>query len=482
MVIGAGVIGCSIARELSRFDLKVLVLDRESDVCEGTSKANGGLVHAGYGNDPSSLKGKLSARGNRLMRDLTEELDVPYCEIGSLVLAFNDEDLKTLEKLMKWGKANAVPGIKIISREEVHKREPNTSPQARAALFCPATGILSPFELTVALAENAAQNGVSFLLNNEVVGFSLKGPTIQAVQTNHGIFPCRWVINSAGVYADTISHLAGDNHFKIKPRKGQAFILHKRARSLFWGIIFPPPSRVTKGVSLIPTIEGNVFVGSTAEEITDKTDLSTSKQGFDYLVSSVRKISPQFDPDTIISFFAGIRAASDRGDFIIEVAPKVTNLVNVAGIESPGLAAAPAIAEMVLEILKNEGPALKPNKRFIPRRERISRFSELTDEEKDRLIARQPDYGRIICRCELVTEGEIVQAIKRPIGAKTLDGIKRRTRAGTGPCQGGFCSPRVAEILSRELNVPIVSVTKKGGKSYFVTEKIPHRGDFQCVK
>jgi len=471
VVIGAGVIGCSIARELSRYNMRVLVVEQHSDICEEASKANGGQIHAGYGNRPNTLKGTLSARGNKLTGPLCEELEVPYKEVGSVVLAFTKEDIKTLETLEEWGRQNGVP-TEIISREKLLDREPNANLHVIAALLCPKQGILSPFELTIALAENAIQNGVMFSLNTQVRDIITDSGQILGIQTNKGFYPARFIINAAGVWADAVSEMAGADYFHITPRKGEAFILDKFVRDMITGIVFPPPSEITKGVAVILTIEENLFIGSTAKEIEDKTDVSTSEEGFNYLVQNARRIWPAFKPEYIIGHFAGLRASSDRGDFIIEPAPEIYGLINVAGIESPGLAAAPAIAKMTVEILKDQGLKLVSKANFMPRRKKRPHFRDLSHKEKDDMVKVNPAWGKIICRCEMVTEAEIINAIRRPLGATTLDGIKRRTHAMSGPCQGSFCSAKIAQILSRELNITMERVTKKGKSSFFSVSKI----------
>ena len=462
VIIGGGVVGCMIARELSRFDLSVVLLEKEEDVASGTSKANSAVIHAGYDAKPGTLKAQLNIRGNALFDKICDELDVPFKRIGSLVVAVKEDDVKELEKLLEQGKANGVSPLKIISKEELFELEPNINSKACAALYAPTAGIINPFELTVALAENAAQNGVTIRFNSPVVDVKACDDGMMMVKTPHETFHSPFVINAAGLFADEISQMAGAEAYTITPRKGEYLIFDKRCSDMINMVIFPTPTKFSKGILVCPTIDGNFFIGPNSNDIEDKHDTGVTSEGIDEIIRGARRLVPGLPLENVITSFAGLRAVSNTNDFIIEASRKVKGFINVGGIQSPGLSSAPAIAEMVIEILQEEGLTLKEKNNFNSRRNRIYPFRELNDEERKKLIRHNPAYGHVICRCETVTEGEIVDAIRRPVGARSLDAVKRRTRAGLGRCQGGFCSPRVIRILSRELNISPLQVTKRG--------------------
>lgn len=469
-IIGAGVTGALIARELSKFDMKVCILDKDADVAMGTSKANSAIVHAGYDASPGSLKAKLNVKGNALMGDIADDLDVPFKRIGSFVLAFNEEDQKELEKLYENGIKNKVPQLKIIDQKEVRKMEPHISQDVIGALYAPTAGIVCPYELTLAATENAVANGVELILECTIEGIKRQDEGF-VLETSKGLIKSRYVINAAGVYSDTLARMVGDEEISITPRRGEYLLLDKRQGNVVNTVIFQPPSVMGKGILVTPTVDGNLLIGPTAENIEDKDNIATTNIGLSTVIEGARKSVPSFNTRDVITSFAGLRATSSRGDFIIEESKHAKGFVHVAGIESPGLSAAPAIAEYVIEILKDmEIPLTKKNKHD-PVRKPVIRFRELSREEQGKIIKENPLYGNIICRCETVTEGEIVDAIHRPAGAINLDGVKRRTRAGMGRCQGGFCAPKVVDILARELNIPKEDVTKMGGESKILVGK-----------
>ncbi len=469
-IIGAGVTGALIARELSKFDMKVCILDKDADVAMGTSKANSAIVHAGYDASPGSLKAKLNVKGNALMGEIADDLDVPFKRIGSFVLAFNEEDQKELEKLYENGIKNKVPQLKIIDQKEVRKMEPHISQDVIGALYAPTAGIVCPYELTLAATENAVANGVELILECTIEGIKRQDEGF-VLETSKGLIKSRYVINAAGVYSDTLARMVGDEEISITPRRGEYLLLDKRQGNVVNTVIFQPPSVMGKGILVTPTVDGNLLIGPTAENIEDKDNIATTNIGLSTVIEGARKSVPSFNTRDVITSFAGLRATSSRGDFIIEESKHAKGFVHVAGIESPGLSAAPAIAEYVIEILKDMEIPLTKKDKHDPIRKPVIRFRELSREEQGKIIKENPLYGNIICRCETVTEGEIVDAIHRPAGAINLDGVKRRTRAGMGRCQGGFCAPKVVDILARELNIPKEDVTKMGGESKILVGK-----------
>lgn len=469
-IIGAGVTGSLIARQLSKYNLKVCLLEKESDVAMGTSKANSAIVHAGYDAKPSSLKAKLNVRGNKMMGDIAKELYVPFKRIGSFVIAFDEDDMEQIKTLYDYGIKNNVPDMKILTKEEVREMEPNMSDEVIGALHAPTAGIVCPYELTLAAAENAVDNGVELILDCAIKDINKVDDNFE-LDTTRGKIVSKYVINAAGLFSDDISAMAGDESFKINPRKGEYLLLDKRQGNVVNKVIFQPPTVMGKGILVTPTVDGNLLLGPTAENILDKDDISTTSIGLDTVIKGAVKSIPSVNTRDVITSFAGLRASSSVGDFVIEKSQKVDGLINVAGIESPGLSAAPAISEYVMEILKSMDIELKEKDDYISTRKPVYRFREMDESERDELIKKDPLYGNIICRCETITEGEIVDCIHRSIGASNLDAVKRRTRAGMGRCQGGFCTPRVVDIIARELNIPKEQVTKMGGKSKVLVGK-----------
>lgn len=469
VIIGAGVIGCSIARELSRLKLKVCVLEKESDVAAGTTKANSAIVHAGFDAKPDKLKGKLNAKGNLLFDTLAKELDFPFKRNGSFVLCFDSNDTEKLELLKEQGEINGVRDLQIIDGDKVREMEPNISKEVVAALYAPTGGIVCPYEMTVALAENAFNNGVDFKFENEVLEISRLDDSY-LITTSKEKVKTRTVINAAGLYADKINNMVSKVKLNIIPRKGEYCLFDKYAGSLISKTIFQLPTKLGKGILVTPTVDGNLLVGPNAVDIDDKEDLTTTREGLDEVVEKAKKSVNIIPMNQIITSFSGLRARTEVDDFIIGEAEDAPGFINAASIESPGLSSAPAIALMVQAIVED---ILKPelNKEFNPIRKGIIKFRELNNEERKGLIARRPEYGRIVCRCETITEGEILDAINRPLGAKDLDGVKRRTRAGMGRCQAGFCSTRILDILSKELKIEKTAVTKFGRGSNILVSK-----------
>ena len=473
-IIGAGVIGSAIARELSRYDLDVLVLEKESDVCEGTSKANSGIVHSGYDAKPGTLKARFNVEGNKLIHELSKTLDFPFKENGSLVLALEEEGRKGIEELLERGKANGVPGLRILEKEELRKLEPNVSETAVCALYAPTGGIVCPFNMTIAFAENAADNGVMFRFDTKVNSIGKKtsdnGEAYYVLDTTGGSFETKTVINAAGVYSDVFHNMVSEDKIHINPRKGQYLLMDKAAGELVKSTLFQLPSKLGKGVLVTPTVHGNLMVGPTAEGIEDPEDTSTTSEGLD-LLAQKGALSVKALPRLTITSFAGLRAHEDGGDFVIGEVKDSPGFIDAAGIESPGLTAAPAIGAYVAGIVKDILRASE-KKEFISVRKGIPSMALATPEEREALIASDPSYAHVICRCELVTEGEIKNAINRTLGARTVDGIKRRTRAGMGRCQTGFCLARTIPLLAQALGVDEEQIRKSGKGAYYIEGKI----------
>lgn len=466
IIIGAGVSGAAAARELSRYQAKICVIDKEEDVCCGTSKANSAIVHAGYDAVPGSLKAKLNVRGNELMGGLAKELDFPFERRGSLVLCLSEDDMFGLQELYDRGVANGVKDMRILSRDEVLRMEPNVTDKVYAALYAPTAGIVCPFGLNIALAENACENGVEFKFDTEVEEIrKLDGG--YELDTSRGIFRAKYVVNAAGVYADRFHNMVSDRKIHITARRGDYCLLDKETGGHVGRTIFALPGKLGKGVLVTPTIHGNLLVGPTAVDVEDKEAVNTTSEGLKQLLEKAGISVKNIPAKQVITSFAGLRAHEDGGDFIIGEAEDAKGFIDCAGIESPGIASCPAIGEMIAEILRDR-MGLQKKEHFIPTRRGITNPNALSMEERNAMIRENPAYGNIVCRCEMVTEGEIIDAIRRPIGAKSLDGVKRRTRAGMGRCQSGFCAPRVMEILARECGVSMFDITKSGGESQLV--------------
>lgn len=468
-IIGAGIVGCAAARELTRYNLSICVVDMHDDVACGTTKANSAIVHAGFDASPGSLKAQLNGAGNKMFDKLSKELDFPFKRNGSLVLCFNKDELYKLEALKKQGEENGVPGICILSQEETKKLEPNISDAIAGALYATTGGITCPYEMTIAYAENAFTNGAKFMFDAEVTDIKrIKG--YYKMSTSQGDIESRLIINAAGVYADEINNMVSSKKMHIIPRKGEYCLFDKAVGGTVSKTIFQLPTVMGKGVLVTPTVDGNLLVGPNAVDIDKKSDINTTSEGIDEILIKAKKSVKDIPMNQIITSFSGLRAHADEDDFIIGEADGADNFINAAGIESPGLSSAPAIADMLLHMVIDR---LRPqkNENFNPIRKGIPKFREMDNESRKELIAENPDYGKIICRCETVTEGEIINAIRRPLGAKTIDGVKRRTRAGMGRCQSGFCLTRVVDILARELNVPRTEITKFGGNSNILVGK-----------
>ncbi len=467
IIIGAGVTGCAIARELSRYNLDVLVIERSSDVCEGTSKANSGIVHAGYDAKPGTLKAKLNVRGNLMMEELSKELDFPFKRDGSLVLSFDEKGIDRLKELYEQGQQNGVKDLKILTGDEAREIESALSDEVAAALYAPTGGIVCPFNLTIALAENAFVNGVDFKLNTEVKQIE-KETNGYLVKTSDGDYETKAVVNAAGVYAAVFHNMISNDKLNIIPRKGEYCLFDKTVGGFTKHTIFQLPTKYGKGVLVTPTVHGNLLVGPTAVDIDDFEGVNTTSEGLSDLLERGALSVKELPTRQIITSFAGLRAHEEGGDFVIGEVKDAPGFFDAAGIESPGLSCAPAIGEYMAELIAEKLSA-KKKENFISNRTGIPSMALASPEQKQELIKKNPLYANVVCRCETVTEGEIIDAIKRPLGATTLDGVKRRTRAGMGRCQAGFCSPKTVEILARELGKDIAEITKNDPGSEFLT-------------
>ena len=478
IIIGGGVVGCMAARFLSRYELSILLIEKEADICSGSSAANTALIHPGYDPLPGSLKAKLNVAANPLWDNLADELNFEFTRAGDYVVAIGAEEISQLDELMQQGRQNGVPGMYILSAEEMRKREPLINPDVSGAIYAETGGICDPFMATVAAAENAVQNGVQIALETRFEGFLFEGQKIIGVHTNRGDHHCRWVVNAAGLFSDEVMHRAGLHPgFSITPRRGEYFILDSADMNIR-SVYFPVPSETSKGILVTTTVHSNTLLGPNAVDIHDKLDGENTLSGMQEVLSGAQKLVPSINPRSIIATFAGLRAGGNapcqtegvdyQHDFLIEISKEKPNLVNLAGIESPGLTSAPAIALMAIDLMKDAGEKFVEKKHWNPIRPARPRFRHLSRKQQQELIEKDNRYGRVICRCENITEGEIVAEIHSPIPARTYDAIKRRTWLGTGRCQGGFDLPRVTAILARELGISPLEVTKKGDESSYL--------------
>jgi glycerol-3-phosphate dehydrogenase len=467
ILIGGGVVGCAVARELARYDLSVALLEKTADVCNGQSKANTAIVHGGYDAAPGSNKAKFNVRGNAMFERITKELSVPFSRNGSLVVSFEEGGLPVLMELKRRGEANGVKGLAILGREALLAREPNLNPEACAALDVPTGGIVCPYELTVAYAENAAQNGVAFFRETPVTAVARSAAGCWRVETGRGEFTARAVVNCAGVHSAEFNNMVCEEKHSITARRGEYYIVDKNYRNAFRSTIFQLPTAMGKGVLIAPTVDGTILIGPTADDIPDKDDTRTTAAGLARVLERAKRSWPALPARAFITTYAGVRAHAETDDFILGEPADAPLFFNALGVESPGLSAAPALGEFLAQAVA-ERLGARPNPAFNPIRPGIPKFRDMTDAQREAAIARDPDYAKIVCRCELVTEAEIRAAIRRPVGARTVDGVKRRTRAGMGRCQAGFCLPRTLELLAEELAAPELSITKCGGESRYL--------------
>ena len=474
VIVGGGVCGCSLLYELSRYKLSAVLVEKENDVSVGTTKANSAIVHAGYDPHPGTKMARYNVEGNALVKELCEKLDVPYQQIGSLVLAFDADQDALVRELFDRGTQNGVPGMKVLSAEEVREMEPNVSPEVTSALYAPSAGIVSPWELAIALAETAVKNGAQVELNSEVTAIQPIDGGFRVTAGGKEI-DARFVVNAAGIWSDKINDMAAPHTFTVSANKGEYFLLDKSQGTLVNHVIFQCPSKVGKGVLVSPTVHGNLIVGPNAEDA-EKDDLGTTGDGLAFVRKMALRSVPDINFRDSIRNFAGLRANTEIDDFLVGETDQ-KGFFNIAGIKSPGLTSAPAIARDMVRMLGEAGLALDPKETFVDERH-VVRFKHLSHEERAAAIAKNPLYGQIVCRCETITEGEIVDALHRPLPPCSIDGVKRRCGSGMGRCQGGFCGPRVQQIIARELGIPqeavmmdragtavITGETKMGGRT-----------------
>ena len=462
LIIGAGVVGGMIARELSRYDISVAMVEKGADVALGATRANSGIVHAGYDAKVGSLKAKLNVEGSKMMPQVVSELGVKYKRNGSLIVGFNDEDRATLEGLLERGRQNGVEGLKLLEREEILKLEQNIGAGVTVALHAPTGAIICPYELCMAAVGNAMDNGAELYLDFEVNKIERIDGGYR-VSSKDKSLEAKYVINCAGVYSDEIAKMVGDDSFTVTARRGEYMLLDRECGDTVKHTIFRCPSAMGKGILVTPTVDGNLMLGPTAENLDDKEDTATTASGLNKVRVQANEQVSGINMGKVITSFAGLRATGSTGDFIIN---ERDGFVNCAGIESPGLSASPAIAKYVANMLSAAGLTLTKKADFCPTRKPMHYFSSLTVDQKNEIIRENPEFAHVICRCETVTEGEILEAIRTNPKPRDVDGVKRRTRASMGRCQGGFCTPYVIELLAREMGCDYTDITKFGGESY----------------
>jgi glycerol-3-phosphate dehydrogenase len=470
-IIGAGCSGASIARRLSAYDLNVVLLERCADVCFGVSKANSGIIHAGFHHPVTSLKARLEIRGNLMFEQLHHDLGFPFKRAGIIVAAFSYEEMKTVEQLYEQGVANGVPLLEISGRDRLLMLEPKLNPDVVGGLYAPTGGIIEPYRYVFALVESALKNGLTLRTEFKVISARHDGAHYEVLSEAGDRVRARWVVNAAGLFADEVSHTFNAEDFSIIPRKGEEFLLERHAAGFPNHVIFPVPGRHTKGILVIPTVEGTMMVGPTAIEMEDKEDRATTSENLDTVFAQAMYMVPVISRREIITSFAGLRPVMEGNDFYIDISRKQPHFIQVAGIQSPGLTASPSVAEYVKDLLKQDGLTLTEKTGYEPSLPRPIKVREQNPAGLDALVAENPQYGHLVCRCESVSEAEVVEAIRK--GHTTLDGIKFYTRAGMGRCQGGFCTYKILKIIARETGLPIEAITKRGGGSWIVQGQIP---------
>lgn len=472
-IVGCGIIGAAAAYELSRYRLNTVVLEKRNDVCDATTKANSAIIHAGYDPEPGTLMAKLNVRGSGLAEELCARLDVPYRQIGSLVLAFGGGDRETIQALYERGVRNGVKGLALLSTSEARAVEPAIASDATGALYAPGAAIVNPWEYGIALAETAVKNGVRLQRSTEVLSISrIDGGW--RLMTNRGGVEARFVVNAAGIDADKVHGMAAEPDFTIRPSRGEYYLLDKSEGTRVSHVIFQCPNENGKGVLVSPTVDGNLIVGPNAQPVEDGNDVSNTAQGLDFVRRTALRSVPSLSFRDNIRNFAGLRAVCGRDDFVIRFA--APGFLDLAGIKSPGLSAAPAIAEYAVDLLRGEGMKTQERDGWDGVRRKV-RFRKLNAEEKNRLIRRNPAYGRVICRCETITEGEILDALRSPIPPRSVDGVKRRAGSGMGRCQGGFCGPRVLEIMAREYHAAPEEILQDNDGSWILLGETKEGGN-----
>lgn len=471
VIIGAGAVGCAIARELSKYQVKVVVVDKRDDIGGDASKSNSAIIHTGYDAAPGTLESQLVVAANPMYDKLAKDLDIPFQRIGAILPAFTDEQYEKLPEIKEKAFKNHVYDVEYLTKEEILEKEPELNPDVKGGLYIPRESIIDPFILVQALAENANENGVDFMLNTEVIDIKVENGAIQSVETTNGSIETTFVVNAAALHCDDIAAMVGKADYKVVARRGQFYILDKNTSCKVQNIVLPIPTKITKGKLMTPTIHGNMLVGPTAEDLDDKVDVSTTTEGLDSIYADVSKMIPNVNIRDTITQYSGLRPNRNPEGLHVDVYDDLAGYVNLSGVRSTGLTLSVAMGKYVVEKLKEIGCQLTFKENFQPTRRGIPRFHEMSREEQEKLIQENPLYGTIVCRCETITEGEIVNAIQRPLGARTVDAVKRRVRAGMGRCQGGFCGPKVIEILSRELGIPTEEVNKNLPGSYMIVGK-----------
>jgi len=468
VIIGAGAVGCAIARELSKYMIDVVVVEKNEDIGGDASKSNSAIIHTGYDAAPGTLESQLIVAANPMYLELVKDLDVPFNQAGAILPAVTDEQYESLPAIKEKAFKNRVYDVEYLTKEQLLEMEPNLNPEVKGGLYIPRESIIDPFILVQALAENAQENGVRFLLNTKVTGINTEDNKIKSVETTSGNIETKYVVNAAALYSDEIAAMVGKADYKMVARRGQFYILDKNTSCKVSKIILPIPTKITKGKLMCPTIHGNMLVGPTAEDLDNKVDKSTTTEGLESILCDVQRLVPNVNVKDSITQYSGLRPNRDPEGLHADMYDDLEGYVNLSGIRSTGLTLSVAMGKYVVELMKGHGLSAVFKENFVKSRKGIVRFNELNLEEQESVISENPLYGNIICRCETITEGEIVAAIRRPLGAKSIDAVKRRVRAGMGRCQGGFCGPKVIEILARELNIPIEEVNKNKAGTYVI--------------
>lgn len=471
VIIGAGAVGCAIARELSRYQLDVIVVDKNEDIGGDASKSNSAIIHTGYDASPGTLESQLVVAANPMYDKLAEELDVPFKRIGAILPAITQEQFEKLPEIRHKAFLNRVYDVEYKTGEELLRMEPNLNPEVKGGLYIPRESIIDPFILVQALAENANENGVNFLLNTRVTDIRTENGAVREVVTTGGTITADYVINAAALYCDEIAAMVGKADYKVAARRGQFYILDKNTDCRVNQIVLPIPTKVTKGKLMCPTIHGNMLVGPTAEDLDNKTDKSVTSEGLASIQEDVKRLIPGVNIRDSITQYSGLRPNRNPEGLHVDVYDDLKGYINLSGVRSTGLTLSVAMGVYVAGLMRETGAVMEPKKNFTERRKGVLRFHELDREEQDEAVKKNPLYGKIVCRCETVTEGEILDCIHRPLGARSMDAVKRRVRAGMGRCQGGFCGPRVIEILARELGITVEEVNKNKEGSYMIAGK-----------
>lgn len=471
VIIGAGAVGCAIARELSRYQLDVTVVEKNEDVGGDASKSNSAIIHTGYDASPGTLESQLVVAANPMYDQLTRDLDIPFKRVGAILPAITEEQYEKLPEIKHKAFMNHVYDVQYKTAEELLEMEPNLNPEVKGGLYIPRESIIDPFILVQALAENANANGVHFLLNTKVTDIKVKDGAVSEVVTTGETIETKYVINAAALYCDEIAAMVGKADYKVVARRGQFYILDKNTSCKVNEIVLPIPTKITKGKLMCPTIHGNMLVGPTAEDLDNKTDKSVTKEGLDSILKDVKNLIPNVNVRDSITQYSGLRPNRNPEGLHVDTYDDLKGYINLSGVRSTGLTLSVAMGVYVADVMREMGAPMVFKENFISTRKGIVRFHELSREEQDEIVKENPAYGRVICRCETITEGEILDAIHRPLGARSVDAVKRRVRAGMGRCQGGFCGPKVIEILARELGIPVEEVNKNNAGFYMVAGK-----------